>query len=66
MEPDSTYFARRADEEQAAAAYAEHPKAQQVHLDLASRYQELADAITAREHHIGLHLVTDPSAPLTA
>ena len=39
---DSTYFIRRASEEQAAAERARDPRARQSHLDLAERYSDAA------------------------
>jgi hypothetical protein len=43
-ESDQTYFKRRAAEERAAASRAEHPRAQQSHLELAFRFQVAAAA----------------------
>jgi len=40
MEGDRVYFERRASEERSAAMKAAHPKAREVHLELASRYDE--------------------------
>lgn len=51
---DATYFRRRASDEREAAMKAEHPKARQAHLDLAHRYDDLANAITARAKDLGL------------
>jgi hypothetical protein len=48
MEGDATYFARRASEERAAAVKALHPTARRCHLELASRYDELAGMIVSR------------------
>lgn len=45
VEDDSAYFRRRVAEEKAAAGRADHPNARQAHLDLADRYQDLADAL---------------------
>ena len=39
---DSTYFMRRASEEQAAAQRAHDPRARQSHIDLAERYSQAA------------------------
>ena len=39
---DSTYFERRASEEQAAAQRAHDPRARQSHIDLAERYSQAA------------------------
>ena len=44
METDHQYFERRAAEERAAAAAATSPKAGAAHLDLAARYEDLAQA----------------------
>jgi hypothetical protein len=38
LEPDSTYFARRATEEAAAAERASDQRARQLHFELAERY----------------------------
>ena len=46
MEADLVYFSRRAAEEKAAAASADHPTARQAHLDLADRYEDLARTIS--------------------
>ena len=48
MEGDATYFARRANEERAAALKAAHPTARRCHLELARRYDELAGAVAPR------------------
>ncbi len=48
MEGDATYFARRASEEHAAALKALHPTVRRCHLELASRYDELAGATAQR------------------
>ena len=48
MEGDATYFAHRASEERAAALKALHPTARRRHLEMASRYDELAGAIAPR------------------
>lgn len=49
MEGDSLYFRRRAAEERTAAKEAPHPSAQRSHLDMAERYDEIADAIGSGE-----------------
>lgn len=49
MEADLVYFSRRAAEEKAAASRADHPNARQAHLDLAGRYEDLANAL-AQSH----------------
>ena len=48
MEGDSLYFGRRAAEERAAAMKAAHPGARQAHLELATRYDDLAAALAAK------------------
>ncbi len=45
MFSDVAYFTIRADEERSAAMNAAHPIARQKHFELASRYQDMADAI---------------------
>jgi hypothetical protein len=45
---DYHYFHRRAEEERTAGARASHPLAQQAHLDLAGRYDEMAAACTGQ------------------
>lgn len=47
MEGDSRYFSRRASEERVAAMAAADPRARNAHLQMASRYDELASAIGA-------------------
>lgn len=49
MEGDAVYFSRRAREERAAATNAAHPAARDAHLQMAGRYEELAEAISAHE-----------------
>ena len=44
MEADSSYFARRSEQEKAAAQSALDPIAQCAHLELAMRYDQLAEA----------------------
>lgn len=46
-ESDVTYFNRRAAEERESGSKASHPNAREAHLALASRYWDLAKAITA-------------------
>ena len=46
MERDYLYFSRRAQEEREAAMRAAHPVARRAHVDLARRYEELANAIS--------------------
>ena len=43
MENDRSYFARRSMEERAAAKNARDPLAQEAHLELAVRYERLAE-----------------------
>ena len=49
MNGDSVYFSRRGSEERLAATKAVDPRARQAHLELASRYDELAAAIGTHE-----------------
>ena len=49
MDGDSFYFSRRGSEERLAATKAVDPRARQAHLELASRYDELAAAIGSHE-----------------
>ena len=56
MEGDVVYFSRRAKEERSAASNASHATARQAHLDMANRYEELAAAIGARAHRLGVDL----------
>jgi len=49
MESDSVYFRRRAGAERVAAMKAPHPSARQAHLEMAGRYDELAQALA--DHH---------------
>jgi len=44
MESERDYLNRRAAEEQVAAAHASNEKARDLHMELASRYREAADA----------------------
>ena len=55
MEGDTAYFRRRAADERAAAMKAAHPKARDAHLEFASRYDDLANAIEGRERYLGLN-----------
>lgn len=48
MNANALYFARRASEEREAAMQSAHLKARAAHLEMARRYQDLADAITDR------------------
>ena len=45
MESDFIYFSRRAQEEREAAMRNAHPSARRAHLEMATRYDELAVAI---------------------
>ena len=45
METDAAFFTRRAREELLAASKALHPRARQIHLEMAGRYADLARAI---------------------
>lgn len=49
MFSDVAYFTIRADEERSAAMNAPHPIARQKHLELASCYQDMVDAIVEAE-----------------
>ena len=66
MDGDVVYLIRRASEERAAAMRARHPNARQSHLELAERYQEMADAIIARQQILGMDNDDDSAGPLTA
>ena len=48
MEGDATYFYRRANEERIAALKSANANARQSHVDMAIRYEELANAIASR------------------
>jgi hypothetical protein len=54
MECDHDYFLRRASEEREAAERAAHPIARQSHLELADRYNEIAEATTGAILHLNL------------
>jgi hypothetical protein len=62
MESDVCYFRRRATEEKAAVLKAIHWQARQRHLEMAERYDDLASAIAARQHHFGLSPADDSEA----
>jgi hypothetical protein len=66
MDGDAAYLNRRASEERAAAMRARHPNARQSHLELAVRYQEMADAIVAREQLLPVRSEDDSAGPLSA
>ena len=53
MEGDTAYFRRRASDERAAGMKASHPRARKSHLELAGRYDDLANAIEGRERYLG-------------
>jgi hypothetical protein len=55
MAGDVEYFGRRAIEEQAAADNASDLRAREAHLQMAERYNELAQAIAAQETLLGTH-----------
>jgi hypothetical protein len=59
MESDVSYFRRRASEERSAALRARDPQAQQIHLDMAERYEDLVRGIISREQFLGLSIVHD-------
>jgi hypothetical protein len=65
MESDVTYFSRRASEERQAAEHAGHPKAREAHLELASRYDEMATAIGRSTAQV-LELKRAEASPLDA
>ena len=52
MNGDAIYFERRSREEREAAMKASHPDARQAHLDMADRYAELANAISAHSRPV--------------
>ncbi len=52
MQSDMSYFSHRAEEELRAATTSLDPKARRVHLDLASRYDDLAQGILAHERRL--------------
>jgi hypothetical protein len=56
MESDKAYFLRRAADECTLAAAAAHEPARQAHMELASRYEDLALAIARREYALGIDL----------
>lgn len=58
MESDLTYYRRRAAEEAAEAAVAEHIKVRQVHLELARHYAERVTTLESESARAGLRLVT--------
>jgi hypothetical protein len=66
MDGDVAYLLRRASEERTAAMRAPHPNARQSHLELAARYQEMADAIIARGQFFAIGNEDDSAPPLSA
>lgn len=58
MESDVLYFGKRASEERRAAMQAAHPGVRQAHLDMAQRYDDLVDAIAARDQVLDLNLTS--------
>ncbi|MGI8705187.1 MAG: hypothetical protein ACR2JJ_05250 [Sphingomicrobium sp.] len=52
MEDDLTYFKRRASEERAAAKKATQLLERDTHLEMAERFEELANAILGREREL--------------
>lgn len=60
MESDFAYFARRAEEERSAAAEAAHPEAQQRHVEMAERYEDLVRGIAMSHREMGLGKDDDP------
>ena len=64
MESDAAYFRRRASEERARALGFKAGPARKAHLEMAQRYDDLVEAMTARDYRLGLDLdaVTRPSA----
>jgi hypothetical protein len=56
MEPDAAYFARRAEEERRAAIIASNRSARLAHLEMAARYDDLAQAFASPEP--AKHLLT--------
>lgn len=68
MNCDRSYFWRRAAEERTAAVCADDPGRRERHAELASRFEDLAEAIAQREYLLGLDLygddaTFDPRAP---
>ena len=54
MEGDTAYFRRRASDERSAAMKAPHQRAREAHLELAGRYDDLANAIEGRARYLGI------------
>jgi hypothetical protein len=64
MVPDEVYFAQRARGEEQAAAEAVCVEAKAAHLELAARYQALADAL--RDEHRRMSIGTSDPEPTSA
>lgn len=56
MEGDVEYLRRRAQQEREVALKAAHPKAREVHIELAERFEEFAQAAIDRDYRLGLDL----------
>jgi hypothetical protein len=54
MEGDATYFYRRANEERIAALKSANANARQSHVDMAIRYEELANAIESEQAELAV------------
>lgn len=63
MEGDTAYLRRRALDERVAAIKAPHPRAREAHLELADRYEDLANAIRGRERYLGLDQEDEQRSP---
>lgn len=57
---DAQYFYERAQQERAAAEQASYSEARAAHLELASRYAGLAEAISKDEERLGIDGADDP------
>jgi hypothetical protein len=66
MQSDVAYLMKRASEERTAAMRAPHPNARQSHLELAGRYQDMADAIIVRQQIFERQKEGDSATPLSA
>lgn len=56
MEGDVEYLLRRAQQERDGALTAAHPKAREIHIELAQRFEEFARAAVERDYRLGLDL----------
>lgn len=56
-ESDESYFRRRAEEERVAAGKAASDEARHAHLEMAERYDELADSLENHEPGVTLRIV---------